>query len=112
VPYAAPRICSRCRQLAPAGQRCDCRPAWEGTQQRGHGRKWSRYRLSQLKAHPICQHPGCRMLATEVDHRIPLAEGGARFDFTNMQSLCSEHHQQKSTADAQRGRTRRRGHDA
>ena len=69
MPTQAPRICARCRRVVPAGQTCDCRPSFEGTQQRGHGRKWSRYRLSQLKAHPICQHPGCR--ATEVDHRIP-----------------------------------------
>ena len=57
---------------------------------------------------PICEHDGCRRPATEVDHRTPIAEGGERFSFDNLTSYCAEHHRQKSTADALRGKQRRR----
>jgi hypothetical protein len=34
--------------------------------------------------------------ATDVDHRKPVAAGGATFDPTNLQSLCAEHHSWKT----------------
>jgi 5-methylcytosine-specific restriction enzyme A len=116
MPFAAPRICARCRRLVPAGQPCDCRPAWEGSPQRaGRGRRRARWRLAKLKADPICEWVDtdgtrCRMVAVTVDHVQPLAEGGAEWDFANAQSLCREHDIAKTAADAQRGKTRRRGH--
>jgi len=58
--------------------------------------------------HPICQWPGCRRPTDVVDHIIPLAEGGPRYDFTNFQSLCEPHHNTKTNADALRGKTRAR----
>ena len=113
MPYAAPRICNRCRRLVPAGQICDCRPAWEGSPQRaGRGHRWQRWRLAQLKRHPICQWPGCRMVAVTADHIQPLAEGGDQWAWDNLQSLCREHDIIKTAADAQRGKRRARGHDA
>jgi 5-methylcytosine-specific restriction protein A len=116
MPNAAPRVCSRCHQLAPAGQPCPCRAPWEGSPQRGaRGRRWARFRLFRLRADPICQWinndgTGCRLLASVVDHVVPLAEGGAEYDWDNTQCLCRSHHQQKTTADAQRGKRRARGH--
>lgn len=62
------------------------------------------YRL----AHPYCQHPGCRRLMHQVDHIVPLAEGGDRYDWDNYQSLCKPHHDTKTARDAQRGKTRAR----
>jgi len=112
MPYAAPRICARCRRLVPAGQTCDCRPPWEGTTHPRDTARWRKVRRNQLRAHPTCQVEGCRLLASEVDHRIPLSEGGDRYDYANLASLCHCHHVEKTTADGQRGKTRRRGHDA
>jgi 5-methylcytosine-specific restriction protein A len=106
--WAAPRICARCGGLAQQGQPCACRPAFEGSNHPGNSRRWARCRRSQLKAQPICGWPGCRLLATEVDHVVPLAEGGSRWSSSNWQSLCGGHHAQKSTLDAQRGKTRPR----
>ena len=111
MPYAAPRACARCGQLAPAGQPCPCRPAWEGTTHPRDTARWHKVRRNQLRAHPICQAQGCRLVATEVDHVIPLGEGGDRYGYGNLASLCHSHHVEKTTADAQRGKTRRRGHD-
>lgn len=38
----------------------------------------------------------------------PLAEGGVRYEWRNLQSLCAEHHIKKTNADALRGKTRPR----
>ncbi len=108
MPSAPPRICARCRRPAPAGARCPCTPAWENSRHPGNSHRTQRNRRQQLRDQPFCQAPGCNRLADEVDHIIPLAEGGDRYDPANLQSLCRDHHKQKTTADALRGKTRKR----
>ena len=107
MPYAAPRVCARCRQLHLAGQ--SCRPAWEGSTHPRDTAKWKRVRRNKLRMTPLCEWPGCRLLAAQVDHIVPLAEHGDRYAYANLQSLCREHAIVKTTADAQRGRRRARG---
>jgi 5-methylcytosine-specific restriction endonuclease McrA len=110
MPYAAPRICARCGQLVQHGATCVCRPPWEGVPQRAaRGRHWTQLRRAKLRAQPICEVDGCRMLATTVDHITPLAENGAEYDWENLQSLCREHDIEKTVADGQRGKKRPRG---
>jgi len=103
MPHAAPRVCARCRQVAPAGQPCpNCHVPWENAPARPRGgRKWARIRLSRLKANPFCQWPGCTAIAYEVDHVVPRFEGGS-LGIENTQSLCVEHHRMKSVAERQR----------
>jgi 5-methylcytosine-specific restriction protein A len=108
MPTAAPRICARCGRLTPAGKRCACRPGFEGSANPASTRRWRKLRAAKLRANPICEADGCRHVATEVDHRTPIAEGGERFSFENMTSYCAEHHRQKSIADALRGKQRPR----
>ena len=109
MPYAPPRACARCGKTAPKGQPCTCRPAWEGsTHASSNDRRWQAAAAQQLHDHPRCQHPGCRHLAIVPDHIVPLAEGGDRYDPNNLQSLCKTHHDQKTTRDALRGKTRAR----
>lgn len=62
------------------------------------------YRLQ----HPYCEHPQCPRLGDHVDHIVPLAEGGDRYAWSNYQTLCEDHHREKTTADARRGKTRAR----
>jgi 5-methylcytosine-specific restriction enzyme A len=50
-----------------------------------------------------CEKLGRVRLATIRDHRIPLAEGGAD-DETNEQAICAPCHEEKSLAEALRGR--------
>jgi 5-methylcytosine-specific restriction endonuclease McrA len=65
--------------------------------------------IKQYRAtHPYCEHQGCHRLMYQVDHIVPLAEGGDRYDWDNYQSLCKQHHDQKTARDAQRGKTRAR----
>ncbi|WP_328514757.1 HNH endonuclease [Mycolicibacterium palauense] len=107
VPTAPPRTCSRCHQPAPRGRACPCRPAFEGAAARAGGRRWRQIRDTQLREHPYCQHPDCRRLAAEVDHVVPLAEGGTDA-WANLASLCPRHHREKTARDSRRGKTRAR----
>ena len=60
------------------------------------------------REHPYCEWPDCHRVMHQVDHIVPLAEGGDRYDHDNYQSLCQQHHDQKTHADSMRGKTRAR----
>lgn len=55
-----------------------------------------------------CERLGRVTLATQRDHVIPLAEGGADDD-SNTQGLCFDCHEGKSLAESLRGRRRAAG---
>jgi 5-methylcytosine-specific restriction protein A len=84
-------------------------------------RAWQRVRAERLRIEPscrTCRAEGGTTTATEVDHVVPISEGGALLDLANTQSLCAEHHADKSAADRARRtgrpvcRRRRYGVDA
>jgi len=59
-------------------------------------------RARWLREHPLCAHcarEGHARAAHEVDHEVPLIEGG-KDEESNYQSLCIDHHKQKSAAEA------------
>lgn len=61
---------------------------------------WSRARRAVLDRDAgQCQlgYPGCTLLATEVDHIIPLTNGGARFDPSNLRAVCATCHRSRPT---------------
>jgi len=61
--------------------------------------------------HPLCvacEAQGRVRLATQRDHIVSLAEGGADDD-SNTQGLCGECHEVKSKAERERGQRRARG---
>lgn len=47
----------------------------------------------------MCKAKGRVTPATEVDHIVPLRQGGARLDRSNLQSLCRPCHAQKTRSD-------------
>ena len=47
-----------------------------------------------LRAHPLCSVEDCNLAATDIDHIIPLAEGGDDSEW-NLQALCHSHHSRK-----------------
>ena len=61
--------------------------------QRGYDSNWQRIRKAHLKKHPTCVDCGNR--ATEVDHAIPLANGGTN-DESNLRSRCKSCHSRKT----------------
>lgn len=57
--------------------------------------RWKKLREYVLAVQPLCQWPGCRAFATEVDHVIPKSDGGAD-EAGNLQGLCHHHHARKT----------------
>ena len=64
---------------------------------RGYGKDWPRLRRAFLREHPACAC--CGRPAELVDHKQPIAYGGAVYDTDNLQSLCVECHAAKTAAD-------------
>jgi 5-methylcytosine-specific restriction protein A len=71
------------------------------------GRPWRRKRDAVLKrdGHLCrqCRREGALTLASQVDHVVPVAEGGTD-DETNLEAICDLHHLAKTQAEARRGR--------
>ncbi|MYM37250.1 HNH endonuclease [Duganella sp. FT94W] len=112
MPVSAPRPCTfkGCRKLVRDGSgRCPDHPreAWvrSAPVKRITGRRLQAMRAALFAREPLCQE--ClkhdrAVPATERDHIIPLAEGGAD-DETNEQALCEECHEAKSKVERARG---------
>lgn len=78
--------------------------ATPGATPRQRGRGWLTRRAQWLSLHPLCAHcerSGRVTLAEEVDHIVPLIDGGADDD-SNIQSLCSPCHKAKTASEARR----------
>lgn len=56
----------------------------------------------------MCERLACPNSTAAVDHVVPLAEGGDRYNHSNYMALCQPHHTHKTTQDALRGKTRPR----
>lgn len=83
---------------------------------RGYDRTWRKFSEDHRDRMPLCGESenkpreseyGCLSKglvrpATEVDHIIPLSEGGARLDPQNTQSLCSRCHLNKTARERYR----------
>ena len=63
--------------------------------------RWQRVRMIKLTQQSTCEdpfkhHPDRPILAKQVDHIVPLQDGGAAFAMENLQSLCTHCHAIKS----------------
>ena len=59
---------------------------------------WARRERVLRRDRHCCQWPGCRAKATQVDHKVRVADGGS-WDESNLWSLCEDHHAQKTRAE-------------
>jgi 5-methylcytosine-specific restriction endonuclease McrA len=59
-------------------------------------RKWRGMRMQVLREQPWCAADGCNSLALEVDHIVPIEEGGAPFERANLVAYCKKHHSSKT----------------
>lgn len=66
-----------------------------GSTARGYGYAWQVIRTRVLARHPGCAAPTCTARAVDVDHIVPLAQGGTH-DEKNLQPLCRSHHNRKT----------------
>jgi 5-methylcytosine-specific restriction endonuclease McrA len=103
------RCCNElgCPELA-YGPKCDAhkRPAWAGTTDRLRG--WARRDRNErvLARHGRVCHTCGMAGATEVDHVVPLAQGGAD-DETNLRPIHREPcHRDKTARESAAGRRR------
>ena len=65
---------------------------------------WVKARRRQLRDQPRCAVPGCGRAASEVDHIVPVRQDGDRLHPLNLQSLCHEHHREKTQRSARAAR--------
>lgn len=114
MPKAAPKPCSHpgCGVLVHDGtSRCPKHPGKVWTKsplatKRVTGRRLQALRAELFKSQPLCvecQRAGRVRVATQRDHVIPLAEGGAD-DESNVQPLCADCHEVKSKFESANGR--------
>lgn len=113
MPTSPPRLCSRCGWIGKG--RCPNCSGWNSGDDLSRRRRtvatsderWRRLRKAVLRAEPLCR--ACKVeLAVEVDHIVPVAEGGAELDRDNVQPLCADCHERKTRAEAKRGKRRAR----
>ena len=76
-------------------------PASAGRQKKYNSKNWRNKRAMLLARQPVCP---CGQSATEVDHIIPVADGGGD-DAENLQGLCKSCHTRKTSAETRRLRT-------
>ena len=105
MPYKAKRICRQagCTELTN-NTYCELhtkqinieRERYRATAyERGYDARWTRVRNAYISKHPLCERCKSRdaiVLATLVHHIVRIADGGARLDYNNLQSLCVKCH--------------------
>jgi len=65
-------------------------------------KQWRVFRDHYLQLNPlctICSEEDRDTEATVVDHRIPIKQGGAMWDYNNLQGLCKHHNAIKTALD-------------
>jgi 5-methylcytosine-specific restriction enzyme A len=63
-----------------------------------HSKKWLMTRKKVLAENPLCEDCGQR-LAEEVDHRIPLSQGGDPYAIDGLSALCRPCHWRKAARE-------------
>ena len=74
--------------------------------ERGYDAQWSRVRAIVIAREPLCRACAAQHRATvalDVDHIVPIDEGGARYDLDNLQPLCRACHNAKTRAQNAKG---------
>ena len=119
MPTAPPRQChvtgcpdvavirGRCRQHASGFYRAREQQRGSSTA-RGYGADWQRVREQVLQRDgytcSLCREAGRVALAREVDHIVPLADGGERLRLapSNLRAVCPPCHQARHRQDGRR----------
>jgi len=116
MPISAPTPCRHpgCGAVLAKPGYC---PAHRGAVHRDYGRarrsfdselgfyqskNWREVRAVLLRDQPLCvrcEAAGRLVAAKVVDHIVPIKEGGARFDRSNLQPLCVACHNRKTARE-------------
>ena len=58
---------------------------------RGYDKTWEKVRLVKLARDPVCE--SCQSIKNLlVHHIIPIADGGEKYDYNNLMTLCADCH--------------------
>lgn len=58
---------------------------------RGYDKNWEKVRKMKLAMNPVCEL--CNKYEKLIVHHLkPISEGGEKYDFNNLQTLCAECH--------------------
>jgi 5-methylcytosine-specific restriction protein A len=115
MPSRSAKPCGKpgCKALVRGAARCpehtrEREQARGSASARGYDASWRALRAAYLSAHPMCSHPDCDLIATDVDHVTPhRGDDKLRLDPDNLQSLCHGHHSSKTVSqDGGLGRVR------
>lgn len=102
-----PRRCLDCRNLVAKGSRCAaCQRKRKGEQHAargGSGWEWSAIRREVLDRDGGCVMAGRHEGGLEVDHIVPIAQGGTNAH-ANLRTLCVRHHDLVTREAMRRGR--------
>lgn len=107
--FGCPNIVKSRNQHGYCDTHADKRSNWNkradrkgSTTERGYGHAWRKIREIVLKRDNYqcvkCAAEGVVTLATDVDHIISKAHGGTD-ELSNLQSLCSPHHKEKTATE-------------
>lgn len=61
-------------------------------------RRWKVLRRRKLFLNPICEAESCDQVATDVHHKVDLADGGDPWRLQGLESLCKSHHSRLTRA--------------
>ena len=87
----------------PYGQAKVMRPDFRpDSRARGYNHRWEKLSRIYRRSHPVCETPGCDNVSTEVDHIVPIADGGKLLAVDNLQALCRSCHARKTERDKDR----------
>jgi 5-methylcytosine-specific restriction protein A len=67
--------------------------------------EWRALRKAYIQANPcceVCRENGREVVATTVDHRVPIRQGGASLEWSNLQAMCTSCHSRKSAREGSR----------
>ncbi len=65
--------------------------------------RWRRLRLWHLNRNPVCVKCGSTS-NLHVDHKIPIEEGGEKYNQDNLQTLCKSSHSKKTIKEQNKRR--------
>lgn len=88
----------------------DKKGSWSSTDFNYNKSAWKRTRNHVLSEEPLCREckkKGKIVQATDVDHILPISEGGNPWDLDNLQPLCSSCHKRKTAIESNRRRGKR-----
>lgn len=75
----------------------------ESPSRRGYDARWQKVRvivlMRDLYLCQACKAYGRLTTAHDVDHIVPIARGGKRYDEANLQSLCKACHSRKTASE-------------